>query len=120
MFFAVFLTVAASETRAQLNGTVVYTQGAMTGQATVAGKLWGNKWMRFKFKFMNGKPGFNIIEKAGLTRFTWTLRDPDGAIVTDFEAPLNKPGVYALVFRLKPAYATNSPKRSFKMVIQLE
>lgn len=64
MKVTMLLLAAVFETRAQINGTVGHSSGAMFTYRWVPRPLRGNKEIRFKFKFVNDIPCFNIIETS--------------------------------------------------------
>lgn len=120
MLFALGAIFGVQNALAQFQGTVIYTQGPMTGVATVKGTLWKNKWMTFEFDFPNGKPGFNIVQSQNLSKFKYTMTKPDGTIMTDISQPDSQNGKYIIKFKLKSPWSNSGVKRKFKMVIWLE
>ncbi len=120
MIFAFGVVFGVQDTFAQKKGKVVYTQGAMTGTATLKGTLWKTKWIYFEFNFPNGKPAFNTVLMQNMSKFTYEMTKPDGSIVTDISQPISDTGKYKIKVKLQSPWSNSNVKRSFKMVFTLE
>lgn len=118
--FILFIVAQGQIVSAQTNGTVVWSQGAMTAKATLKKNIKGSLYVDFKFDYPNGKPGFNVVKFNNKSKFDAKLVLPNGTLINDLASPQSAPGEYAVRVQLLRKYWSNPFSTPFWMEIWIE